>query len=239
MTPEKPSEAGGTRQIKAEIAQTRADLGETLEALQDRLSPKQMMNTAKQNLKDTATEKVKGVAGRASEAAADLVTASRDVRDIVVERVRANPGPSAALGAGAGLLVVAKAWSSSRRRPSRRRGSKRVVSAFEQKFSAPQAPATGESWGHNMATNDTTWLAADRAADLARRGQNRFQSLLLEHPLAVGLAALAAGLLVGLTLPGTDVENQYLGDTRDTLMEKARHMVDDTIGSTRDAGPAV
>lgn len=43
-----------------------------------------------------------------------------------------------------------------------------------------------------------------------------------ERPLAVGVAALALGLLAGVALPATRREDRLLGDARDDLLDSAR-----------------
>jgi len=56
----------------------------------------------------------------------------------------------------------------------------------------------------------------------ARRAGDQFQTQLRENPLAVGAVALALGAAVGLAVPSTRVENQYMGEARDTLVDKAQ-----------------
>jgi gas vesicle protein len=43
-----------------------------------------------------------------------------------------------------------------------------------------------------------------------------------EYPLAAGAIAVAIGAAVGLSAPGTEVENRYMGEKRDQAMERAR-----------------
>lgn len=54
----------------------------------------------------------------------------------------------------------------------------------------------------------------------ARRAKRTFADMMDENPLAVGFAALAAGAMVGLVLPGTQRENELMGEQRDRLMEE-------------------
>jgi ElaB/YqjD/DUF883 family membrane-anchored ribosome-binding protein len=49
-----------------------------------------------------------------------------------------------------------------------------------------------------------------------------FWQLLEERPLAVGAATLAVGLLAGLSIPSTDVEDELMGETRDQLFDSAK-----------------
>ncbi len=62
----------------------------------------------------------------------------------------------------------------------------------------------------------------DQARQGVRVANERFKSTLQTNPMALGIAALAAGALVGLTLPATQVEAEYMGGTRDRLMDQAK-----------------
>jgi hypothetical protein len=48
--------------------------------------------------------------------------------------------------------------------------------------------------------------------------------LLHGNPLMVGAAAIAVGATVGLALPETEAENEWLGETRDTMVERAQEV---------------
>ncbi len=64
------------------------------------------------------------------------------------------------------------------------------------------------------------------AAAGARRGLG---GAIEERPLAVGVAALALGLLAGVALPATRREDQLLGDARDDLLDSAREAGRDAL----------
>lgn len=53
------------------------------------------------------------------------------------------------------------------------------------------------------------------------RTSTQFDRWMRDNPMAVGVAALAAGAVVGLTVPRTETENQVMGETRDALIERA------------------
>jgi hypothetical protein len=77
------------------------------------------------------------------------------------------------------------------------------------------------------------WRRARRRAGAAA-GAHRGLGLGLggaieERPLAVGVAALALGLLAGVALPATRREDQLLGDARDDLLDSAREAGRDAL----------
>jgi len=58
---------------------------------------------------------------------------------------------------------------------------------------------------------------------------NGFQKLAQENPLAVGVAGVALGSLIGLLVPETPGERQLMGGARDTLMDKAAETTHETM----------
>jgi ElaB/YqjD/DUF883 family membrane-anchored ribosome-binding protein len=56
----------------------------------------------------------------------------------------------------------------------------------------------------------------------AERVEDRFDETLRESPLALGAAAVAIGLAVGLSAPSTRRETELMGSTRDRLIDRAR-----------------
>jgi hypothetical protein len=78
--------------------------------------------------------------------------------------------------------------------------------------------------------------------DLSERTQygyavsrERFQHALEDKPLALGVAALAAGLLAGFALPHTRMEDRRLGPTSDRLKDEARRRGREVMEEGREA----
>jgi len=67
------------------------------------------------------------------------------------------------------------------------------------------------------------------AQDQARRVEETFVRKLNDAPLAVGAVALALGTAVGLAVPRTRMEDEWMGDARDTLMDKAQSVASQTL----------
>jgi hypothetical protein len=66
-----------------------------------------------------------------------------------------------------------------------------------------------------------------------RRTKRTFWETMNENPLAVGATAVAVGALVGLALPSTSVENRWMGEHRDELLdetkERVQHQAQETV----------
>jgi len=78
-------------------------------------------------------------------------------------------------------------------------------------------------------TQEAVGYIADRAQYQAQRVEDRFQHALYENPLAVGAVALAIGTAVGFSLPQTQRENELLGEARDTFIDRAQEVAQDTL----------
>jgi ElaB/YqjD/DUF883 family membrane-anchored ribosome-binding protein/uncharacterized protein YjbJ (UPF0337 family) len=63
--------------------------------------------------------------------------------------------------------------------------------------------------------------AVRTASREARHLEQSFESTLRENPLAVGAIAIAVGAAIGLALPHTRKEDQWMGSARDRLLHKA------------------
>jgi len=80
---------------------------------------------------------------------------------------------------------------------------------------------------------DTTREQAEYVANEARyradQAGDMFQRALEDNPMAVGIAAVALGALFGMALPETRVENEYMGQARDHLVQNAKSMAQDAV----------
>jgi hypothetical protein len=105
--------------IRSQIEDTRAHIGETIDAIQDRLSPKRLLSGAKESLKDATVGRVKRIADdwRATDSGSDG-TLSR-----AMTLARQHPVPAAVAGVALAAVAV-RAMRSSRRRTPRSRSAR-------------------------------------------------------------------------------------------------------------------
>jgi len=96
------------------------------------------------------------------------------------------------------------------------------------------ASAVGETASNlASATQETAGNIVGGAQYQAMRLEDGFQRVLRENPVAVGAVTLALGAAIGLALPQTQRENQLLGEARDTLVERAQGLAQETIGKVQ------
>jgi ElaB/YqjD/DUF883 family membrane-anchored ribosome-binding protein len=183
---EDAANAGGTAEtaaIRAEIEQKRADISGTIEEIQSRLSPRNVVSSAT----DATKERVRQFAGTASETASQVADRTREVAGQVADRtremagevagrtrevagrtadrVRENPWPAVAMAAGVG----AAAWWMMRRRG---------VDDYEE--------LDVDDYSEESLYYD----------DFSATGGNRFVDVIRDHPIPTALTAIGVGLLI-------------------------------------------
>jgi len=75
--------------------------------------------------------------------------------------------------------------------------------------------------------------AYDKAGDLGGQMKINYDHYIEENPLAVGAVALALGAAVGFAIPLTQKENEYMGEYRDNILEKAQETAQDALGTVK------
>jgi hypothetical protein len=237
-------EAAEAVEIRAEIEETRLEMGGTLQELGDRLDPGNLMNQAKENVREATI-------GRVEETA-------KGMSDMVMETIKRNPIPAAMAGAGLALLWKNKASGSSHTANSYRtyeagRYGTTYPYGYEQTGSG-QGGGIGSKAGDAVSAvgstvGDAAGTVAGTAGNVAgavgqtaqnvtgevvERGQQaaqevgwRLESFMQASPLAVGAIAVGAGALVGALIPETEHERQVLGDASRQVASTVRDSVDE------------
>lgn len=225
-----------TAEIRQEIEDTREDLSETIEAIQEKLRPANVVAGATDRVKSATTEKVRHMRHTASEMAD-----------------RQNLLPAALIGIGTAWLLMNRSsrprtayWEHDEPAGSWRGAAEREGSGA---YGAVGTQGTATERVSAMAgrTSERAGELADSARtavrETSRRAQNHLQRAIHENPLAVGAAAAILGAAVGLALPETERENQWMGEARESVLdraqdlareakEKVKQAASDAVGST-------
>jgi Protein of unknown function (DUF3618) len=228
-----------TREIQGEIASTRAELSETIDALQERLRPGNIVSDATERVKTATSERVRDMADRASGTAQGLM-----------EEARHNAVPALMIGAGVAWMLMDR----SRHRSGRyrehaeystpRHGAYGTNYAGTEEYYESSARYADEEYGYDRSWTGgrssegmSRWArdAGSEARHTARRATNGFQRMLHENPLLVGAAAMLLGAAIGASLPETERENEWMGETRDTVLDKAQETAQNAVGAVKEA----
>jgi Protein of unknown function (DUF3618) len=233
-------------EIEAEIAETRVELSETIEAIQERLTPANIVSNATESVRHAATEKVRQMTDNS-----------------FMDTVRANPIPAAMIGIGAAWLYFK---GGNRSRDSYRYSDWRGAGGYTPGVSG----STGGTSEYPVGTRGTSGTSAygvgveenfgesggigtdiaararnvtgelrDTARDTTRRAQLKFNDVLRDNPLLLGAAAALVGAAVGMSVPATDTENRLMGDARDAVVERAQGAASEAASKVSEAAESV
>jgi ElaB/YqjD/DUF883 family membrane-anchored ribosome-binding protein len=278
-----------TEAIRDEIEETRAQMSGTIDEIQERLSPRRLVNEAKETVRDATVGKVKDVMNTAGDSAGGIV-----------DRIRENPVPAALIGIGAwwlfgqqnrqarvqatsstrgawragnggtsaGLAGTLKqhpvpttlaglgaAWWLMERQRSGRTTSSR---SYDEPYYGGQwssetygEPWTGEAGGGSRGVRDLAGdateavtdateraqqqiseyaeRAQERAGEYADRAQTEFDRLLRENPFALGAVAVAVGAAIGMAVPETRKEREWIGEVGAQIVDKAQDLAQGAV----------
>jgi hypothetical protein len=205
------------REIRSDIERTREDLSETVDAIQEKLRPSNVVASAA----SATTEKVKDMAYSAAETAEEWWDASGGTG--LVDRVRNNPVPAVLAGVGLAWLVMSNGENRRGRRPGP---------------SVDRRPEA-DRWNSTSGRSITSQPGMAQARTAVRRYGRRVESMVRTYPLAVGAAAAILGASLGMAVPETEQENEWLGDARETAVRRAQEAATGAVDRVKDAAADV
>lgn len=208
------------QEIEAEINQTRAEMSYTLDALERKLSPGQLMDEALGYLRIETGEFAQNLG----------------------HSIKQNPLSVALIATGIGWLLM------SGNKPSYSYASSDIPQqagsslgddlkattgdmAAEIRSKAASLRQRGADMAHGVqeTTSHLTHSVKEQASRLNEKARYQTQQLsarantiIHEQPLVLAAIGIAIGAAMGSALPNTEKENRLMGEKRNELLEKAR-----------------
>lgn len=240
----------GSAEIERDIARTRGDMDQTVNELSERLKPKHLIDDALTWLgfdeSDSDPDGAKQIAKNSGK---------RIVKGLG-QKIKQHPLPAALMAAGAVWLM----FDGEDEREPATKSDQRLSGTGSTDHDANDPSAidrakhgvAGAAASVGEATGSAASAVGGAAANIGssvsdstsagyNAGKRGFESALQDYPLAVGLAALAAGALAGLALPTTKMEDRYLGERSDDVKDagkeawkRGKESVDATAGAAGD-----
>jgi len=218
--------------LEREIDAQRNEIGNIVHALENKLSPGELI--------DTALGYVKGGGG--------------EFFNNLSNTVKANPVPTVLTAVG---MIWLMAGQNRQPHASVYTGSTSTGPSMTDKLSAKtaslkqqgvgmkeKASQMGADLSHTLGdaktrASDSTRHAADRVRYQAERARGGFSHLLQEQPLAVGAIGIALGALIAAAVPPTRREDEMLGRASDEITEKLRHKAEEGYARASQVGERV
>lgn len=224
------------------IGRTRVELGVTLEALERELTARQLVEKGL----DMLNESIGGYEG-------------------VTRFVRDNPVPVALFGLGAAWLLasntglVDRVVNDERVDAAKQRVSDMASSVADRVGLGGSSDSNDRALGHTgnpivdseseagngwmhgalRSARDSSGAVLSRAGDLAGGSYGRVADQVSDaferYPLVIGAVGLMAGALLAAILPATETENEWLGETRDELFNRAETIGQEAVTHVKDA----
>jgi len=201
---------------------------------------------------DTTREAIGHVAHSAQEAVGDAMDTARGAGSNVVEVIERNPLPAALLASSLGWLWMNNHRQAEAGRSSGRSNSNDALRRYSDPWRRYEVPSPTGAAGSGVA--ETLGNAQDRVSEVAGQIQDKagqlidqtqdrlsrlgsstaqqveqtadiVQRTLRQNPMAAGAVALGLGAAIGLLIPKTQQENQWMGEARDRVLHKAQETV--------------
>lgn len=206
-------------EIRADIEETRREMGGTLSELGDRLEPGHLVEQAKENVREATI-------GRVEETA-------KGMSDMVMDTIKRNPLPAALAGAGLALL-----WA------NRSKGEQHSRYPYQSRLSSEGAGSDlGSKVGDAASTVGDNVRGAlgsmaegahsvggevvERGGETAQQVGLKLDTFMKTNPLAVAAIAAGAGAALGSLVPETSKEREMLGDASRQVTSSVRDTVSD------------
>ena len=170
-----------TEQLRAEIEDTRADMTQTINEIQERLSPEHLVGQVKETVREATLGKVEKVMSSVGETISEVAEPAREmagragnaikeVGTTVADTFYKNPIPLALIGLGVGMLAMrgfrGQSYSTSRKLPLGRRSNYELGDVGQPRVQTQQSTGTS-------ALNQVK----ETASDLASRSTDALSNL--------------------------------------------------------------
>jgi ElaB/YqjD/DUF883 family membrane-anchored ribosome-binding protein len=250
-------------EIRAEIEQTRAELSETVNTLKERLSPDHLKRQMVEKVCSATVGRAKKMVETSTEKAKEVGSSVAGTvrKNVVTKTILDNPIPAVLAGIGVAWLIWRKTGKSDGRaetfagtRTGGREYGSRTRERSEEAIGEAGSKAKEVIGQARDRAEEAVGQAREKAGQLgtatrekARVWKERSRGILPERPVLLAGAALAAGLIIGFGLPGTERERKWMGRMKDELLSRARgftkekceqaaHIAGDRPGSPRGQG---
>jgi ElaB/YqjD/DUF883 family membrane-anchored ribosome-binding protein len=135
-----PEEQRKANELRSSIEGTRAELGHTIDAIQERLKPshlkEQVKDTLRDKYEDTKAEVREATIGRVENMMHDASDTVSEARATIVETIRENPVPAALAGIGLAWLFMNARRDGRGRERFEGRGRRRMLGEERRRFSS-------------------------------------------------------------------------------------------------------
>ncbi|HEX2493462.1 MAG TPA: DUF3618 domain-containing protein [Steroidobacter sp.] len=204
-------------ELEREASEIRADMDRTLDALERRFSPSQLLDRSMSYVRDHGAELARNVGDTVKQNPIPVLLTAAGLAWLITSSIRSRSQGSAD--------IYGDPYDEERSYGLREKVSSKLHEGAEAVSQRLQegAEVAKQKWrSSRAATSGRMSQAREMTRERAQQVQQRAQAMIDEQPLVLGALALAAGAILGAALPVTDYENRTVGRVRDRTLEKAK-----------------
>lgn len=214
-------------ELEREASEIRADMDRTLDALERKFSPGQVLDRSMGYLRDHGGDLARNVGDTVKQNPIPVLLTAAGIAWLITSGVRSRSRYSRSAdvyGDPYGDDLSSGDYASAQAGLRDRMSSKLQAGADAARDRLQAgAEAARRTWRSSRTTaSGRVSRAMDSTRVRAQQVQQRAHTMMDEQPLVVGALALACGALIGAALPRTRYENRTLGPVRDRTLEKAK-----------------
>jgi hypothetical protein len=239
--------------ILAEIERTRGEMDTTLSAIEQRLTPGQLVDQGLDYLRSSgANEFVHNLGGQVKNNPMPIALMGIGIAWLMASGRQSQPGysssysQSTAVTTGTGYMDAgsARAKLGERAGELRDQASGVAQSAKDKMSQGSQAvkdrlSAAGSSLSSaGQSARQGVSNLTDSARYQVERARDGVDYMLREQPLALGAIGVAIGALLAAVTPRTRKEDELMGETRDRLMDQAKEVGKEKLEQAKEVANA-
>lgn len=212
--------------LAREAEQIRADMDRTLDALERKFSPEQLLDRSLGYLRDHGGELTQTLGATMRNNPVPIVLTLAGITWLVASSYNSRQPPGQDLSSrfarsGVGQKLQQRASTARERLHS-------TMDSTRERLSSTRGAASGRVSG-------AVQSARDNARIRARQVQDRMYTMMDDQPLVLGALAVAVGAIIGTAIPSTQYENRVLGRARDRTFSKAQELGEQQYENLRES----
>jgi hypothetical protein len=222
--------------LERQASEIRADMDRTLDALERKFSPEQLLDRSLGYLRDHGSELTQTLGATMRNNPIPIVLTLAGITWLVASGYNSRQPPGQDLSSrfarsGVGQRLQQRTSAARERMHSTADAARqRVASATDstkQRLTSGRSAASGRISGTISSARETARLRAQEV-------QNRVYTMMDEQPLVLGALAVAVGAIIGTAIPSTQYENRILGQAKDRTLTKAQELGEQQYEKVRD-----
>jgi hypothetical protein len=229
MSSDQDQAARDPEDLERQADRIRADMDRTLDALERKFSPEQLLDRSLGYLREHGGELRQTLGATMRNNPVPIVLTLAGVTWLVASSYNKRQPPGQDIQSRLRRSDVAQKLQA--RASSARERLQSAAESARERFSSARSEAEGSEMGAYGATNTRServsgalHSARDTARARAREAQDRIYTMMDEQPLVLGALAVAVGAIIGTAIPSTHYENRVLGRARDRTLTKAQEL---------------